>query len=128
MLIYIPDSIKEQIFLERYIARIAVKNKALGNFLASAMTFRTCKAEKVSFIVLNWLDLCLTMFAMTIGAHELNPLMRGMFGAPILVYAAKIVIPLFFSWLLPGKVLIPSIGLLVLVAAWNIKELLVYFF
>lgn len=114
--------------MERYLARVGVKNKALGNFLASAMTFRTCRVEKLAFILLNWFDLCLTMYALTIGAHELNPLMRGMFGAPIQVYCAKIVIPMFFAWLLPGKVLIPSIGLLVLVAAWNIKELLVFFF
>jgi hypothetical protein len=114
--------------LDRYIAKVSLKNKVLGNFLSSAMTFRTCKVEKLAFILLNWFDLILTMFALTIGANEMNPLMRGMFGAPILVYCAKIVIPMFFAWLLPGKVLIPSIGLLVLVAAWNIKELVIFFF
>jgi hypothetical protein len=108
--------------------KISVKNQVLGDLLASAFTFRVCKTEKLVFILLNWLDLGLTMFALTIGATELNPLMRHMFGSPILIYAAKIVVPMFFAWMLPGKVLLPSIGLLVLVAGWNIKELLVYYF
>jgi hypothetical protein len=107
--------------------KAAVKNPVLSNFLSSALTFRVCKKEKLAFILLNWLDLSLTMYALTIGATELNPLMRQMFGSPILMYLAKIIIPMFFAWLLPGKVLWPSIGLLILVAGWNIKELVVYF-
>jgi hypothetical protein len=105
-----------------------VKNKTLSRFLDSAMTFRSCKIEKLTFILLNWFDLSLTMFAMTIGATELNPLMRHLISSPVLMYAAKIVIPMFFAWLLPGKVLLPSIGLLVLVVGWNIFELLKFFF
>jgi hypothetical protein len=107
--------------------RVSVKNPVLERFLSSAMTFRTAKIEKLAFILLNWADLCLTMFALTIGATELNPLMRQLFGSPVLMYLAKIIIPMFFAWLLPGKVLIPSIGLLLLVVGWNIKELAVFF-
>lgn len=108
--------------------KISVNNQVLSDLIASALTFRVCKTEKLVFILLNWLDLSLTMFALTIGATELNPLVRYMFVSPVLIYAAKIVVPMFFAWLLPGKILLPSIGLLVLVACWNIKELLIYYF
>jgi hypothetical protein len=107
--------------------KVSVNNPFLERFLASAMTFRIAKVEKLAFIVLNWADLCLTMFAMTIGATELNPLMRQLFGSPVLMYLVKIIVPMFFAWLLPGKILIPSIGLLILVLGWNIKELVVFF-
>jgi hypothetical protein len=113
---------------EKYLFKAEIKNRTLSRFLDSAMTFRTCRIEKLTFILLNWLDLSLTMFAMTIGATELNPLMRQFIGSPMLMYAVKIVIPMFFAWALPGKILIPSIGLLVLVVIWNLKELIVFFF
>jgi hypothetical protein len=30
------------------------------------------------------------------------------------------------AWLMPGKLLLPSIGLLVIVVIWNIKELILF--
>jgi len=100
----------------------------IAGILSSALTFRRGTKEKVSFIVLNWVDLSLTLFALTIGAHEMNPLMRSLFESPVLMYAAKLVVPMFLAWLLPAKILIPSIGLLVVIVGWNITQLLMYFF
>jgi hypothetical protein len=99
----------------------------INNLMASALTFRVCTSEKIAFIVLNWIDLSLTIFAMTIGANELNPIMRNLFGNPVYLYAAKMLIPTILAWILPGKILWPSIGLLVFVVGWNIKELLLFF-
>jgi hypothetical protein len=99
----------------------------MTNFLASAVTFKKATPEKLAFIILNLIDLGLTIFASSIGAHELNPLMNKMLAAPYQMYMVKLVIPVLLAWLLPGKILIPSIALLVVVAGWNIRELLVYF-
>ena len=97
------------------------------NLRASALTFRTGTKEKIAYIVLNWIDLSLTLFAMTIGANELNPLMRNMFSNPVYLNSTKLLIPTALAWLLPSKVLWPSIGLLILVVGWNIKELVLFF-
>jgi hypothetical protein len=99
----------------------------MTNLLASAVTFKRSTPEKLAFILLNLFDLGLTLFASSIGAHELNPLMNKMLAAPYQVYMAKLVIPLLLAWLLPGKILIPSIALLAVVVGWNVRELLVFF-
>ncbi len=90
----------------------------------SAGTFRKCTAEKTSFILLCQLDMALTLFALSIGFHELNPLIRDLADAPLQFLLVKSVIPFFIAWLTPGRFLLPSIGLLTLVVGWNIKELL----
>jgi hypothetical protein len=99
----------------------------MSNLLASAVTFKRSTPEKMLFIILNLFDLGLTIFASSIGAHELNPLMNKMLAAPYQIYMAKLVIPVLLAWLLPGKILIPSITLLTVVVGWNIRELLVLF-
>jgi len=100
----------------------------LSSLIASTATFKKCAPEKLAFIFLNAVDLCLTIFAASLGAQELNPIMRNMISSPYQIYAAKIAIPVFFAWLLPGKVLIPSIALLAFVVGWDIRQLLIYFF
>jgi hypothetical protein len=99
----------------------------IKNMMSSALTFRVGTREKISFIVLNWIDLSLTLFAMTIGANELNPVMRNLFSNPVYLCSAKMLIPIMLAWVLPGKVLLPSIVLLLLVVGWNIKELLLFY-
>ena len=68
----------------------------IKNLMASALTFKVGTKEKIAFIVLNWIDLSLTIFAMTIGATELNPVMRNMFGNLVYLYSAKLIIPTIF--------------------------------
>lgn len=92
----------------------------------SSATFRRCTAEKVSFILLNQVDLTLTVLAIYLGFSELNPFMRYLIHIPVLLLVVKVAIPLLIAWLMPGRLLIPSIALLVLVAIWNTKEVLIY--
>ncbi len=100
----------------------------IDGLMASAITFRKATTEKIAFISLNVIDLVLTLFAMNIGANELNPIMRGMVSTPMALYTTKLLMPLVLAWLLPGKLLIPSIAVLVFVVGWDVRELLVFFF
>jgi hypothetical protein len=100
----------------------------ISNLMASALTFRRGTTEKLVFIGLNLLDLILTLFALSLGLNEMNPLVRSISGNLFQMYSVKLAIPLVIAWLLPGKLLIPSIVLLALVLGWDIKELAIFFF
>lgn len=100
----------------------------VANLMASAITFRKCSAEKLAFIFLNLLDLGLTLLAISQGAHELNPLMRSMFNNPYQLCTVKLVLPVFLAWMLPGKLLIPSIAVLTFILGWDIRELAILAF
>ena len=97
-----------------------------ANLWASAATFRQCAAEKISFVLLNQLDLTLTVLAVSLGLSELNPLMRHLVAVPLLLLTIKCAVPLLIAWLIPGKFLLPAIILLSLVVSWNAKELLLF--
>jgi len=92
----------------------------------SAGTFRRCTAEKASFVALCVFDLALTVLAIYLGFAELNPFVRFMIQIPVLLLVVKLFVPLLIAWFMPGKLLLPSIALLALIAAWNIKELVVF--
>ena len=98
----------------------------MANLWVSAATFRRCVPEKVSFVLLNQMDLMLTIFAIQLGLSELNPLLRHLVAVPPLLLTFKLAIPILIAWLAPGKLLLPSIILLSLVVSWNIKELLLF--
>lgn len=90
----------------------------------SVATFRRGVGAKVSFVLLNQIDLVLTVLAVSMGFCEMNPLMRSLAAAPLQLVLIKFAIPLFIAWLVPGRLLLPAIGLLVFVVGWDIKELL----
>ena len=92
----------------------------------SSATFRRCTREKVLFILLCAFDLTLTVVAVSMGLLELNPFVRYLIQIPVLLLVIKLVIPVLIAWLLPGRLLWPSIALLALVVVWNIKELAVF--
>jgi len=92
----------------------------------SSATFKRCTAEKTSFILLCGFDLTLTVLAMQLGLAELNPFIRYLVQIPALLLVVKLAIPVLIAWLMPGRLLWPSIGLLILVVIWNIKELVIY--
>jgi hypothetical protein len=92
----------------------------------SAGTFRRCTAEKASFVALCVFDLALTVLAIYLGFAELNPFVRFLIGIPVLLLVVKLIVPLLIAWFMPGKLLLPSIALLALIAGWNIKELVVF--
>ncbi len=99
----------------------------LGDLMATAMTFKNGKAEKLSFLLLNMLDLGLTLLAASMGWVELNPITRHLLEVSYQLYVIKIGIPLLLAWLLPGKLLIPAMVVLAFVIGWDIKELCVFF-
>jgi hypothetical protein len=94
----------------------------------STATFKKCTAVKMAFVFLGIVDLVLTVLAANLGLTEINPFMRFLVQIPLLLLAVKLFIPVIIAWLIPGKLLLPSIALLVLVAGWNIKELAVFLF
>jgi fumarate reductase subunit C len=92
----------------------------------SSATFKRCTIEKVSFVLLNQVDLTLTLVAMHLGFDELNPFVGFLLEIPVLLVVAKVILPLLIAWLMPGRLLWPSIALLLGVAAWNVKELIAF--
>jgi hypothetical protein len=101
-------------------------NKILVGLWGSTATFKKCTAAKASFIFLGLLDLILTLVAINLGLSEINPLVIYLIQIPALFIVVKLFIPIIIAWILPGKLLLPSIGLLGLVVIWNIKELAVF--
>jgi len=93
----------------------------------SAVTFKKCTVSKIAFILLNQFDLSLTVLAISLGLTELNPFVRFLVEIPALLILVKLVIPVLIAWIMPGKLLLPSIALLAIVVLWNIKELIIFF-
>lgn len=99
-----------------------------SSLLRSAV-MRGGMAERIWFVILNQVDLILTVFAVSIGLTELNPWMRNLLAAaPIQLFLVKSAIPSVIAWFVPGKLLIPSIALLLFVVTWDLKELLYFLF
>lgn len=92
----------------------------------SAVTFRRCTFEKTTFVLLNLFDLILTLVAIYLGLTELNPFVRFMVDVPALLLLFKVAIPVLIAWIMPGRLLLPSSALLLIVVFWNIRELLVF--
>lgn len=107
---------------------VKAAGKATPRWLDSAVTFKKCTALKVSFILLGLGDLLLTVLAMYLGIWELNPLVRFLVHAPAMLVLVKVVIPVAVAWIMPGRLLIPSIALLGSAVIWNIRELCVFWF
>ncbi len=102
-------------------------NKATApGWLDSAVTFKKCTVLKISFILLSLLDLLLTVLAMYLGLWEMNPLVRFLVHVPVLLVLIKLVIPVAVAWIMPGRLLWPSIAALGLVVIWDIRELFVF--
>ena len=100
--------------------------RATTSWWDSSATFKKCTVEKVSFVLLSLFDLTITVVAVVAGLTELNPLMRFLIQTPVLLLLIKLLVPIGIAWLVPGRLLLPSIGLLGLVSVWNIKEMLVF--
>jgi Domain of unknown function (DUF5658) len=96
-----------------------------GLFESSA-TFKKHTAAKLAFISLGLFDLVLTIIAVNLGLFEINPLIRFLIQVPALLVVVKLLIPILIAWLLPGKLLLPSIALLAVVVMLNARELIVY--
>ncbi len=97
-----------------------------ASWWGSSATFKRCTVEKSSFILLCGFDLALTVLAANLGLTEINPFIRFLVQIPALLLMVKLAIPVLIAWLMPGRLLWPSIGLLILVVIWNIKELVIF--
>ena len=98
----------------------------MAGLFNSAATFKRCVPEKISYLALNLFDLFLTVYALSCGLSELNPLMRYLVTVPIMLVVVKVFIPLLIAWLAPGRLLLPATGLLLVVVCWNIKEMVLF--
>jgi hypothetical protein len=98
------------------------------NWFEASATFKKRTVEKVSFILLCLFDLTMSVVAVNLGFTEINPVMSFLIQIPALLILVKLAIPVLIAWLIPGRLLWPSIALLGLVAIWNIKEIVVFFF
>lgn len=90
----------------------------------STATFDHGTLSKVGFILLVYLDLLLTLFAVSHGFNEMNPVMSRFLDRSSELLLVKGVAPVFVAWLVPSRLLWPSIGLMLAVAGWNIAQLL----
>jgi hypothetical protein len=90
----------------------------------SSATFKQCTAEKVAFIALAEADLLLTVVAVFAGFTELNPFMKFMLAVPALLVLIKGILPVIIAWVVPGRLLWPSIAALGVVLALNVRELI----
>jgi len=98
----------------------------MNSLLYSAATFNRGVAEKVSFIALQGLDVLLTLYAVSIGLNELNPLISSSLNTPVQFILLKVVSPVIIAWLVPGKLLLPAIAFIAMVVCWDLKELIVF--
>ena len=90
---------------------------------SSVATFGHETRFKTGFLALMYFDVLLTFAATQGGYAEMNPIVIGMLASPWKLALAKGVAPLVIAWLLPGRLLLPSICFLLAVAMWNVKEL-----
>jgi hypothetical protein len=92
----------------------------------SSATFKKETTATLIFILLGQLDLFLTLLALYLGLAEINPFVRFLVTIPVLLVLVKMVIPILIAWIMPGKLLLPSIVALAFVFIWNIKELVIF--
>ncbi len=90
----------------------------------SVATFRSGTLSKISFVSLVYLDLLGTLYAVNHGFIEVNPFMALLLNRPGELFLVKVVAPLASAWLIPAKLLLPSIALMLLVIGLNARELL----
>lgn len=83
---------------------------------------------RVTYVVLQTVDLLMTWYAVQAGYEELNPVIRGFLDSPGKLILFKLVIPLGIAWLVPAKLLLPALLLLLGIIGFNITELFLLLF
>ena len=83
---------------------------------------------KLSYFMLQQVDLFLTIWAVNSGFTEMNPLMRSMLDSPLQLVGIKVLFPMLFAWFCPAKLILPSFVLISGITLWNVKEILVMMF
>ena len=90
----------------------------------SAATFSYGTSYKAAFIALGLVDLFLTLFAIRLGFAEQNPVFASLQHSFTGLFLLKVAGPVAIAWLVPARLLVPSIALLCCVIGWNMGELL----
>ena len=98
----------------------------MAQIFDSALTFRRGLFEKASFLLLVYLDFALTLFAVSEGFSELNPVMQRMLQDPAGCFLFKGALSVLVAWVSPGRLLLPAIAFMAFVVGWDVKELLLY--
>ena len=91
--------------------------------LKSRRRDRTDTVLKAAFLSLQLVDLAMTLVASRYGYPELNPFVKATLSSFYLMVVIKFFVPVFVSWFVPGRWLLPAILLLCGVVGWNVKEL-----
>ena len=108
-------------FLEKYVYR----PPAGGYYSLLTLNGRDSgdNLYKVLYVFLQTMDLGMTLIAAYLGYTELNPFVNSVLSSPLHMILIKILIPLGIVLLVPGKFLIPAVGLQLAIIGWNLKEL-----
>ncbi len=104
-------------------ARLANSLRQMVNFRERPTPFGI--GVKASYLVLQQIDLTLTVMAAALGLNEMNPWMRSLLASPWQLVTFKLVIPVLIAWVVPYRLLIPACILLMAVVGWNLRELAV---
>jgi hypothetical protein len=94
----------------------------LGRYFTVA-EWRKGLGIKAAYVLLHQADMLLTSFALSVGFHELNPVIRASLDTPVVLLALKLFIPLVIAWLVPARLLIPAIALLVVIVGLNLAQI-----
>ena len=90
---------------------------------ATAATFSRGTNYKLAFVALGLIDLAMTLYALSIGYTEQNPVFAGLQHDAMGLFMLKFAGPVAIAWLVPARLLLPSIALLFAVIGWNLGEL-----
>ena len=96
----------------------------MSELRASTATFSRGTNYKLTFVVLGLVDLVLTLYAVSNGYYERNPVFASLQSNPMGLFMLKFAGPVAIAWLVPARLLVPSIALLFAVVGWNVAELL----
>jgi hypothetical protein len=77
---------------------------------------------KAAYVLLHQANILLTGFAVSVGAEEINPVIKASLGAPVYLLVLQLFIPLPIAWLVPAKLLIPAIVLLAVIIGFNLAQ------
>lgn len=96
----------------------------MSELRATAATFSRGTNYKLTFVALGLVDLLLTVYAVSNGFYERNPVFASLQDNPMGLFMLKFAGPMAIAWLVPSRLLVPSIALLFAVVGWNAAELL----
>ena len=96
----------------------------MSDLRLTTATFAHGTGLKLAFVALGAADLLLTLYALSTGYVELNPVFEVARGRPAGLFLLKVAGPVAIAWLVPSKLLVPSVLLLAGVVCWNVGALL----